>query len=70
MGEVIAFWDYKRETLPNPPFAPVKIGPCIDLRDKPSARIYVMPSTHVVGRIYPDSRKLLPPVFLNEKPKS
>ena len=79
MGDLIRFWDYKRETLPATPF-----GPKIDLRDRPSARIYVMPSTHVIGRIYPkaaspsaaqqcaprlQSAKLLPPVFLNFEDK-
>ncbi len=65
MGEVVRFWDYKRETLPVTPFDSSRV----DLRDRPGARIYVLPSTHVLKRIYP-SAKLLPPIFLNEKPKN
>ncbi len=59
MGEVVRFWDYKRETLPATPFDSTRV----DLRDRPSARVYVMPSTHVLKPIYP-SAKLLPPLML------
>lgn len=69
MGTIVQFRDYEKANLPTTPWCEraKAIG---DLRDRPSARIYELPSTHVTKRIYP-SAKLLPPVFLTfEESKS
>lgn len=62
MGTIVQFRDYEKVNLPTTPWCEraKSIG---DLRDRPSARIYILPVAHESSRIYP-SKKLLPPVFL------